>query len=901
MKQTLTLFLLAFLATTALLAQTVYEDFDANTGLITWQPFGDGTYNGVVTNPDPNFINDSDNAGSYTKSDMAEFSLFIGQTTDPIDLSVNNQFSIDIYAGAATSFIFKIEGGGDALEQQVNIPLANVWYRYTFDMSAAANFTGINSFVLFFDEGVEDSADTYLFDNLVANPAGPCAGTTPDPLVIDDFECQRNVTYGGGFDILEIVANPDPSGINTSATVGSYEDPQDMFSALVLDYDEALDLTTFNQVSAQVWAPVTGNLVFKLEGGTSAPFEVSLPVTQTESWVEYTADFSSQAGENHTRIAIFFNIGVTPDAGDVYFIDNLTLAEGMPQPALEDFEMGANLPWMPLNNNTMLNGTFAVIANPDATAPNESTMVGQYTKGNAAFSTVSAFLPNGIDLSAQPQLNLQVWVPAGGTEVTMQLVSALQGNKEVTREVENGMTWTDLNFNFEEDADIQDFERINLLFNPGTAEPGTIYYFDNLTQGTSTVDPCENVVAVPRILDDYECQRNVNYTVGGDQLNVIPNPDPGPANQSGTVGEFTDGTGTFEALVAVPDAGGSLDLSLNNQFRIKVWAPVAGPMLVKLEGGASAPVEVTVDITETEQWIDYTVDFSGSMDGDFTQVVLFFNAGVSTTEDQIYYIDDLQFTRDSYRGCIGNFENEESIQTFQYFANGTLEAQGKPFEIVMNPTQSGINTSNNVGEFVKAGDALPFAGMFTNLDAPLNFQGNKSIRAMVLMDHIGNFAIKLEGSTTGADPIELAVDNTLVDEWEELTFDFSAVPDDADYRRITVFFDLGIDATGMDVASYFDNLVIGEGSCTTVSTFGPRVAERFAVSPNPVAAVLNVDVPDAVRTLRVVDALGRTRLETRVLTATQRLDVAQLEAGVYYLIGENANGNVVANGRFVRK
>ena len=899
MKQIL--LLLALFITSFAFGQTVFEDFDDNTGLVTWQPFGDGTYNGVVSNPDPNFINDSDNAGSYTKSDMHAFSLFIGTVDDPIDLSTNNQFSVDVYAGAATSFIFKIEGDGEDLERQVNIPLANVWYRYTFDLSDAADFTTITKFIFFFDDGVEDSADTYLFDNLVANPAGPCAGTDPDPLVIDDFECQRNATYGGGFDLLQVVPNPDPSGINPSATVGQYEDPVDQFSALVVDFDAALDLTTLNAITAQVWAPVAGNLVFKLEGGTSAPVEVSIPVTDTETWVEYTADFSAQSTENFTRIAIFFNIGVTPNAGDVYYIDNIRFAEGMPQPALEDFEMGANLPWQPLNNNTMLNGTFAVVANPDATAPNESAMVGQYTKGNSAFSAVTTVLPNGLDLSAQPQLNLQVWAPTGGIEVTMQLTSILQGNKEVTRTIENGMTWNDLNFNFEDDADVDDFERINLFFNSGTAEPGTIFYFDNLTQGQSTVDPCENVVAVPRILDNYECQRNATYTVGADRLNVVANPDPGPANQSGNVGEFTDGTGAFEALVLVPEAGGAFDLSLNNQFRIKVWAPMTGQMLVKLEGGASAAVEVFVDVTETEEWVDYTVDFSDQMDGDFTQVALFFNAGTDTDADAIFYLDEVQFTRDSYRGCVANFEDEASIQTFQYFDNGSLEAQGKTFEMVTNPNPSGINTSNNVGEFVRAADSGLFAGMFTDLDAPLNFQGNRTIRAQVYMDHIGTFTIKLEGSTTGADPLEITVENTLVDTWEELTFDFNAAPDDADYRRLTVFFDLGTEATGMDVPSYFDNIVIGEGSCTTVSTFGPPVATPFAVSPNPVVDVLTVDVPEAVRTLRVVDVYGRVRLERRTRLDTERLDVTALEAGAYYLIGETESGRVVANGRFVRR
>ena len=268
LKKLFTPILLLFLTAT-LSAQVVYEDFEGGGPGITWNAF-DGTYNGVVDNPAVAGINTSANVGSYTKSGAHAFSLFLGELASPMDLSVNNRFTIQLYAGAATRLLMKLEGAGEAIEITKNIAITNRWIEYEFDFSAAASFTTITKIILFFDPGVEASADTYLFDNIVWRAANSCAGTVPNPLVIDDFECQRNATYAiPGYDDIEAIANPDVSGINTSTGVGRYTDRDGDFHAMVIDYNSALDLSVNNYVCMKVWAPVTGNLLFKLEGGVS--------------------------------------------------------------------------------------------------------------------------------------------------------------------------------------------------------------------------------------------------------------------------------------------------------------------------------------------------------------------------------------------------------------------------------------------------------------------------------------------------------------------------------------------------------------------------------------------------------------------------------------------------------
>jgi len=901
MKRLLLILVLPIVMINLAVSQIIYEDFEGGSGL-SWEGIN-GSYDGIVANPDSSAINPSDNCGSFTKPGDQAWSFMVTELDAAMDLSVNNKFFISVYSPVATQILFKLEGTGGAVEVWQNIANANTWQEYSFDLSAQSDNTGLEKIVVFFNPGETDDGATYLVDNIRAEPADACAGTTPDPLIIDDYECQRNATYGGGWDIIVPVANPDPSGINTSDGVGQYTDPIDEWSALVIDYNNSLDLSTNNNIKAKVWAPRTGRILMKLEGGVSPAAEIFIDVTETETWVEYTADFSSEANADHKKIAIFFNAGVLADSGDVYFIDDVIFAEGPGDMALEDFEDGANLDWGPLNGDQTNHGTFdGVKTNPDQSGVNDSENIGQYSKGDAAFSTLTAFLPGGLDLSASPQLNLQVLAPVGSETVTMQLASPTQGTKDVTRDITDTEVWIQLEFNFEEFDDVTDFERVNLLFDGGTASSGTLYLYDNLIQGTSTVDPCENVDVVPTVLDDYECQRNVVYGAGGDRLSVVDNPDVSAENSSSAVGEYMDPLDEWSALGF--ESGSSWDLTVFNQFAIKIWSPMAVPVLFKLEGGSSPAIEVWMDITETEKWVDYTIDFGTQASEDHARIVIFFNAGQLPGEETLYYIDNVQWKRLNYSGCVNDHEGVNStIGSFQYFANGHIEQEDNRVRSVENPNPSGINDSENVGKFVKAFDGTTFSGAFAPLGAPIEFGGNKTIRAKVLMDHIGNFALKIEGSATGAAPIELAVENTLVDEWEELTFDFSDAPDDAQYETLTLFFDLTIEPAAEDVTSYFDDFVIGDGNCPfeTTGVFNPVNVEEFKIFPNPVTDVLMIENTLEMESIEVYNYRGQLMLTERLGYAGQiELQVSSLGGGMYFIAGYNKEGRLMANAKFVK-
>lgn len=123
------------------------------------------------------------------------------------------------------------------------------------------------------------------------------------------------------------------------------------------------------------------------------------------------------------------------------------------------------------------------------------------------------------------------------------------------------------------------------------------------------------------------------------------------------------------------------------------------------------------------------------------------------------------------------------------FENGSNPA----LEIVANPNPSGINLSSTVAKFIAQVNGAPWAGFESvhgqgigvfNLTA-----ANCQIKMMVYKSVISPVGLKFAtpaGGSTG----EILVSNTLVNQWEELTFNFSAVinaPTSTGIDQIIVF------------------------------------------------------------------------------------------------------------------
>lgn len=142
--------------------------------------------------------------------------------------------------------------------------------------------------------------------------------------------------------------------------------------------------------------------------------------------------------------------------------------------------------------------------------------------------------------------------------------------------------------------------------------------------------------------------------------------------------------------------------------------------------------------------------------------------------------------------------------TWNVFENGS----NPPLEFVANPNSSGINTSARVAKFTAQQAGQPYAGTETqhgamgvfNLDA-----AHKIVKIMVYKTTISDVGIKFakpDGFSFG----EIKVRNTVINAWEELTFDFTAQLQNG-YDQIVIFPDFT--ARGSANVVYFDNIRFG--------------------------------------------------------------------------------------------
>ncbi|MDX5320755.1 MAG: hypothetical protein LPK45_06605, partial [Bacteroidota bacterium] len=160
----------------------------------------------------------------------------------------------------------------------------------------------------------------------------------------------------------------------------------------------------------------------------------------------------------------------------------------------------------------------------------------------------------------------------------------------------------------------------------------------------------------------------------------------------------------------------------------------------------------------------------------------------------------------------------------------TFENDDNPaLEIVANPSQTAPNTSATVAKFTARATGQPWAGCESMHGSDIGaFTLNSStstIKIMVYKSVISDVGIKLVENSGAALP-EIKVANTKINEWEELTFDFSS-REGIEFDQIVIFPDF--QARGAESIVYFDNI-----------TFGPATA-----TPEPTTAAADPTAPQA--------------------------------------------------------
>lgn len=129
--------------------------------------------------------------------------------------------------------------------------------------------------------------------------------------------------------------------------------------------------------------------------------------------------------------------------------------------------------------------------------------------------------------------------------------------------------------------------------------------------------------------------------------------------------------------------------------------------------------------------------------------------------------------------------------------------------VIDNPQKTGINTSNKVGQMVKGPGGAPWGGAFIDLTSPIDFDAGKTIRVKVYSPRAASkFLFKVENRTNpGSQFHEVEVSTTLVNQWEDLTINFSGVNTAFSYDRVVVIFERGtVGEGGAGFTFLFDDL-----------------------------------------------------------------------------------------------
>jgi len=188
--------------------------------------------------------------------------------------------------------------------------------------------------------------------------------------------------------------------------------------------------------------------------------------------------------------------------------------------------------------------------------------------------------------------------------------------------------------------------------------------------------------------------------------------------------------------------------------------------------------------------------------------------------------------------------------TWTVFENDT----NPPLEIIPNPDASGINTSATVAKFTALQAGNPWAGCeslhgTTDLGPFVLDATNSTIKIMVWKSVISDVGIKLV-SANGWSQGEIKVPNTLVNQWEELTFNFAGFlnppPSEGQLDQIVIFPDFDLSGRTQDNIIYFDNITFspsgGSSTDPTVAAPTPPVRDPASVISLFSEAYTNVPV-----------------------------------------------------------
>lgn len=307
-------------------------NFESSTLNYAFTSFG-GANTIVVPNPNIDANNGSANVAQLTKNNGSEvWAGSLIELGEPIDFSTMQKIKIKSWSPQAGIVVkMKLENLLDSninVEVDVTNTVANGWEELIFDFSGINNANNYQRVVVFYDFGNAGTGANYYFDDIELTSGAPSVVL---PL---DFE-STTLTYSfdnfGGAN-TNVVANPDATGINTSANVGKLVkgNGSEVWAGSFIELGSPINFSTMQKIKMKVWSPQSGIIVkLKLENllnGNTINIELDATTTQANTWEELTYDFTGiNNANNYQRVVVFFDFG-NAGTGASYYFDDIQLS-----------------------------------------------------------------------------------------------------------------------------------------------------------------------------------------------------------------------------------------------------------------------------------------------------------------------------------------------------------------------------------------------------------------------------------------------------------------------------------------------------------------------------------------------------------------------------------------------
>ncbi len=779
---------------------------------------------------------------------------FVGIETasSPLDVSGMTHFHVDVWTPNADSLLIKLVdfggdgfGGGNDTEGAVtfdasstpvlttgtwislDIPLAD------FQTAGLVSLTDINQLIFAATPSgtsILHVTNVYFYDD---GSGGGGGSQVALPITFDDAAVDYELTDFGG-NATTLIADPDDAA-NTVASSNKVAGAETWAGTTVANVSGFISSIPFSatetSMTVRVYSPVAGIPVrLKVENAADATVSVETEAmtTMVDTWETLTFDFSNEAtgtaalnlASTYNKASIFFDFGANGD-DSTYLWDDITFVSsgggggGGSAPTSTDFE-GDPGTYAFTNFD---GGVATVIANPQSGGINTSAQVVQMQKfAGQSWGGTTLDLGGAVDWSAGEVYSVKVW-----SSRPVPVLLKLEGLGEERTVNHTGSGWEVLCFDFTGTTGGTPVTAITLIFDNGVMGDAAgdaanwTFYFDDIDQSAA----CGGGAAVLPI--DFEGDVN-SYDFGvtggfdGGAASVIANPEASGINTSAQVGQMLKYDGqTWGGATLTLD--GPVDIPAGSSFTMKVWSQRVVPVLFKLEGGPVSELPVNHGGTG---WEELSFDFS-SISGSITGITLIFDngtMGAAATDptNWTFYFDDIDLVPTGGGGGGSTASDPIDFEPAGLgagFAWATFENDDNPaVEIVANPDASGTNTSATVAQFTARVGGQQWAGTETahgdigpiTLDA-----SNSNIKIMVYKNVISDVGIKFAIADGGAQP-EIKVPNTLMNQWEELTFDFSGnigLVESIDIDQLIVFPDF--QARTSENVVYFDNIVFTAG------------------------------------------------------------------------------------------